>query len=59
MMGRYIGVMLCSSRRLFTVPTASLAQQKTIKQCDEEYKANKAEIQKSGKLKKDFMAECR
>jgi hypothetical protein len=43
----------------FSVPTASLAQQKTVKQCDEEYKANKAEIQKSGKLKKDFMAECR
>ena len=58
-MGRYIGVICFAALVvLFTVPTA-LAQQKTIKQCDEEYKANKAEIQKGGKLKKDFMAECR
>jgi hypothetical protein len=59
-MGRYIGVICFAALVvLFTVPTASLAQQKTVKQCDEEYKANKAEVQKSGKLKKDFMAECR
>lgn len=60
MMGRYIGVICFAALVvLFTVPTASLAQQKTVKQCGEEYKANKAEIQKSGKLKRDFIAECR
>jgi hypothetical protein len=60
MMRRYIGVICFSALvGLFSMPTAPLAQQKTVKQCDEEYKANKAEIQKSGRLKKDFMAECR
>jgi hypothetical protein len=38
---------------------AALAQQKTAKQCNEEWKANKAEIQASGKKKTDFIAECR
>ena len=32
---------------------------KTAKQCDEEWKANKAAIQASKKTKKEFMAECR
>jgi hypothetical protein len=60
MMRRHIGVICFAALVvLFAVPTASLAQQKTVKQCDEEYKANKAEIQKSGKLKKDFISECR
>jgi hypothetical protein len=61
MIGRYIirVIPFAALVVLVTVPTASLAQQKTIKQCNEEYKANKAEIQKSGKLKKDFMGECR
>lgn len=35
------------------------AQQKTSKQCNDEWAANKAEIQASGKKKKDFIAECR
>ena len=32
---------------------------KTIKVCEEEWKANKATIQASGKKKKDFVTECR
>jgi len=35
------------------------AQQKTAKQCDAEWKANKAAIQAGGKTKKVFVAECR
>jgi hypothetical protein len=35
------------------------AQQKTVKQCNEEWTANKASIQASGKTKKAFVAECR
>jgi hypothetical protein len=35
------------------------SQQKTAKQCDEEWTANKTAIQQSGKKKKDFIAECR
>jgi hypothetical protein len=34
-------------------------QQKTAKQCQDEWTANKASIQASGKKKKDFIAECR
>lgn len=34
-------------------------QQKTAKQCEEEWTANKSAIQASGKKKKDFIAECR
>ena len=35
------------------------AQQKTAKQCNDEWKANKASIQASGKTKKAFVADCR
>jgi hypothetical protein len=42
---------LCSS--------SAWAQQKTAKQCSEEWTANKASIQASGKTKKAFVAECR
>jgi hypothetical protein len=35
------------------------AQQKTAKQCNQEWKANKAAIQASGKTKRAFVAECR
>jgi hypothetical protein len=37
----------------------ALAQQKSAKQCNDEWRANRATIQASGKLKRDFMAECR
>jgi hypothetical protein len=42
---------------LASVPAA--AQQKTAKQCNDEWTANKATIQASGKTKKVFVAECR
>ncbi len=42
---------------LYTGPV--FAQQKTVKDCEAEWKANKASIQASGKKKADFMAECR
>ncbi|HUK11156.1 MAG TPA: hypothetical protein VLX09_25045 [Stellaceae bacterium] len=35
------------------------AQQKTAKECNAEWTANKADIQASGKTKKQFVAECR
>ena len=38
---------------------SSLAQQKTVKQCDAEWQANKAAVQASGKTKKDYVAACR
>jgi hypothetical protein len=39
--------------------SSALAQQKTVKECEAEWTANKAAIQASGKTKKDFVAECR
>src|SRR5690348_12208720 len=42
---------------VFSAP--ALAQQKTAKQCNDEWTANKTALQESGKKKKDFMAECR
>ncbi len=38
---------------------SSPSSAKTVKACDEEWKANKATIQASGKKKKDFITECR
>jgi hypothetical protein len=37
----------------------ALAQQKTTKQCNDEWTADKAAIQASGKTKRAFVAECR
>ena len=39
------------------LPSSSHA--KTVKACEQEWKANKAAIQASGKKKKDFIVECR
>ena len=44
---------------LLSLPVGVLAQQKTAKQCNDEYAANKAAIQASGKKKTDFIKECR
>jgi hypothetical protein len=44
---------------LSTLLQPALAQQKTAKQCNDEWKADKAAIQASGKTKKVFVAECR
>ncbi len=38
---------------------SSPSSAKTVKACDEEWKANKSTIQASGKKKKDFITECR
>ncbi len=44
---------------ILAAPAASLAQQKTAKACETEWRANKAAIQGSGKTKKAYMIECR
>jgi hypothetical protein len=53
--------MLCAAVLAGAVILAApaLAQQKTAKQCNDEWTANKTALQESGKKKKDFMAECR
>jgi hypothetical protein len=44
---------------LTTLLQPALAQQKSTKQCNDEWKADKAAIQASGRTKKVFVAECR
>jgi hypothetical protein len=44
---------------LLTCSQSVLAQQKTARQCNDEWAANKAAIQASGKTKRVFVAECR
>jgi hypothetical protein len=58
MQTRLIGL-ACAAALMLALPLAAQAQQKTVKQCNDEWRANRATIQKSGKLKRDFIAECR
>jgi hypothetical protein len=55
---RYV-VLICSAAMLGLASLPAAAQQKTVKQCNDEWAANKASIQASGKTKKAFVAECR
>jgi hypothetical protein len=43
----------------FAFLSCAPARAETAKACEEQWKANKASIQASGKHKKDFIAECR
>jgi hypothetical protein len=58
-MNRRFVVLVCSAAMLGLAWSPAAAQQKTVKQCDDEWTANKAAIQASGKTKKVFVAECR
>jgi hypothetical protein len=44
---------------LLALSQSAVAQQKTVKQCNDEWTADKAAIQASGKTKRLFVAECR
>jgi hypothetical protein len=52
-------LMICSAALIALASVPAVAQQKTVKQCNDEWTANKASIQASGKTKKAFIAECR
>jgi hypothetical protein len=54
-----IGVACAAALIGIAVCAPALAQQKTAKECQAEWKANKAAIQASGKTKKVFVSECR
>jgi hypothetical protein len=56
---RLLGVACAVVLGLLAAPGSLWAQEKTVKECNDEWTANKAAIQASGKRKKDFMAECR
>ena len=58
-MDRRFAVLICSAAMLGLASVPAAAQQKTAKQCNDEWTANKSTIQSSGKTKKVFVAECR
>jgi hypothetical protein len=58
-MGRHLVALICTAAVLGLASVPAAAQQKTAKQCNEEWTTNKATIQASGKTKKAFVAECR
>lgn len=60
-MKRHSTFLMCSALILsmMAFSTTHSFAQKTAKACDDEWAANKAAIQKSGKTKKAYVAECR
>jgi hypothetical protein len=58
-MDQRFAVLICSAAMFGLALVQAAAQQKTAKQCNDEWTANKATIQASGKTKKVFVAECR
>src|SRR6266536_3329075 len=58
-MDRRFVALICTAAMLGLASVPAAAQQKTAKQCNDEWAANKATIQASGKTKKAFVAECR
>ena len=55
----FIAVLCAASMACMTLAPPAVAQQKTAKQCNDEWTADKAAIQASGKTKRVFVAECR
>jgi recombination DNA repair RAD52 pathway protein len=56
----FICTIAATSVAVFAFAAApTIAHAKTAKACEADWKAGKAEIQKSGKKKKDFMTQCR
>ena len=59
-MTRRIAVVMCSAvLGLTTLSSHAIAQQKTAKECREEWRANKAANQASGVTEKAYVAQCR
>jgi hypothetical protein len=59
-MRRQVAVVMCSAILGFmTLSSLAIAQQKTAKECREEWKANKAANQANGITEKAYVAQCR
>jgi hypothetical protein len=59
-MRRQIAVVMCSAIfGLMMLSSHAIAQQKTAKECREEWKANKAANQANGVTEKAYVAQCR
>jgi len=59
MKARFSVVLCAAALGAMALSPAAFAQQKTAKQCNDEWAADKAAIQASGKTKRVFVAECR
>jgi hypothetical protein len=55
----FTAVLCAVSVGLMALAPPALAQQKTAKQCSDDWAADRAAIQASGKTKRVFVAECR
>ena len=55
----FTAVFCAASVSLMALVQPAIAQQKTAKQCNDEWAADRAAIQASGKTKRVFVAECR
>ena len=58
-MKRLLAVALCGAIGLFAALPSAHAQQKTVKACTEEWRANKAANQAAKITEKDYVAKCR
>jgi hypothetical protein len=59
-MRQQIAVVMCSAVLGFmTLSSQAIAQQKTVKACQEEWRANKAANQTNGVTEKAYVAQCR
>ena len=59
-MRHQIAVVMCSAVLGFmTLSSHAIAQQKTVKACQEEWRANKATNQANGVTEKAYVAQCR
>jgi hypothetical protein len=58
-MNRLFAVAFCGLMGLIVILPSANAQQKTVKACQAEWRANKAANQAAGKTEKAYVAECR
>jgi hypothetical protein len=54
-----LAVMCAVTVAVISIPSPTVAQQKTVEQCKDEWKANKAENQAKGIDEQEYVAECR
>ena len=59
MKGPFFAAACAAVAAFITISSPSIAQQKTVKQCQDEWRANKAENQAKGVKEKDYVAQCR
>lgn len=59
MRGPFLVAVCAAVAALVSISSPATAQQKTVKQCQDEWRANKADNQAKGIKEKDYVAQCR